>query len=418
MFSIKTQPVVLVAIVIWACLSIQAAAQSYDGEIELPDGTRFWGLVTIQGDQAILVDRNGVRRTFDLWSVQITPRAKLLKYFEREADDIKDEEDDDVDDYLELLSWCKEHGLFQEAEQIAQRILKKKPDNARAQLDLIWAQEHLDSQGKASALDQPTAVKDWLLSRADIQKIRFALVGTYGVADRVSVVFRNKALARFLQDPAGGGAFDRDQRRTFMRLRKHEQLQTIKRTTGSKYQKDIEIRADPQVIRQFRKRVLPVAIRSCGTVQCHGGQAGDFKLRSGKRGGTSFVYTNFYLLDTYGSANNRLIDRARPQESLLLVYGLRTGLAAGPDQRQARADHPVPIDKLPFKSPSDRRYQQVLRWIDSLEPIWPDYGISVPSDTSEKKSKVRARRRSGRRRSVDKSKIAPETQPAPANKAK
>ena len=411
MFIIKTRPVVLTAIVIWACLSIHAAAQSYDGEIELPDGTRFWGLVTFQGDQVILIDRSGVRRTFNLRSVQITPRAKLLKYFEREADDIKDEEDDDVGDYLELLSWCKEHGLFQQAAQIAQRILKKKPDNARAQLDLIWAQEHLNSRDKASALDQSTAVQDWLLSKADIQKIRFALVATHGVADKVSVVFRNKALARFLQDPAGGGAFDRDQRGAFMRRRKHVQLQTIKRTTGSKYQKDTEIRTDPQVIRQFRKRVLPVAIRSCGTVQCHGGEAGDFKLRSGKRSSTSHLYTNFYLLDTYGSGNNRLIDRARPQESLLLVYGLRTGLVAG-------ADHPVPIGKLPFKSLSDRRYRQVLRWIDLLEPTRPDYGISVPSDTAQKKGKARARRRPGRRRSAVKSKIAPETQPATPDRAK
>ena len=423
MFIIKTRPVVLTAIVIWACLSIPAAAQSYDGEIELSDGTRFWGLVTVQGGQVILVDRNGVRRTFDRRSVQITPLAKLLKYFEREADEIKDEEDDDVDDYLELLSWCKEHGLFQEAAQIALRILKEEPDNARAQLDLIWAREHFDSKGNASRLSDSTVARDWLLSRADIQKIRFALVRTYGPTDKVSVVFRNKALTRFLQDPAGGGTFTtRAQRGAFMRLRKHEQLQAIKRTTGTKYQKDIEIRTDPQIIRQFRKQVLPVATRSCGTVQCHGGEAGDFKLRSGKRGNTSFVYTNFYLLDTYGSGNSRLIDRAKPQESLLLVYGLRTGLAAGLDQRQERADHPVPIDKLPFKSPSDRRYQQVLRWIDSLDPTSPDYGISVSSDSSQKKgkapAKTSARRRSGRRRSGDKSKSAPKTQPAPADKSK
>jgi len=367
----------LIAVTVLACSSLPAAGQGIEAEVTTQEGARFWGTVTIEGNQVKLVDKSGITRTFDLNSVTITRRAELLRTFERWLDDIEDE-GDDVDDYLELLNWCKEHGLYEQTQQVARTILKDKPDNPTAKLALDWAREQLRA-GLQPLTKQPTRTTGLvLLSESDIQKIRFALFDTRAAADRVLVKFNNDVLQRFLQDVANEQGFQTlAEQRAFLRLPPHEQLRTIKEMTGNKYQRDIEIRTDPLAITRFRRWVMPVVSRSCATVQCHGSDKTEFQLHSGRRLSLAALYSNFYIMDTHQSSAGRLIDRARPQDSLLLRYTLGKAVAAQRGVRRViTTEHPGQIAPA-FRSPNDRRYQQLLSWIESLEPTQPDYGLSL-----------------------------------------
>ncbi len=81
------------------------------------------------------------------------------------------------------------------------------------------------------------------------------------------------------------------------------------------------------------------------------------------------MYTNFYILHKYANKDGRMIDRTKPEESLLLQYGLPREMTNTP--------HPdVPGWRPRFTSKSDRLYEQYRAFIDSLWQPTPDYGIT------------------------------------------
>jgi len=369
-----------VCIAAFLCRSgLLALAAGVDGQIVTGDGARFWGAVERQGRQYVLTDSSGVTRTFPVESVEFVSRAELLKKFERWADEIHDEKDDDVDDYLELLDWCREQGLLQETQVIAGRILRRDPDNTEAKFARQWAQEQKRAEQKtrALAMARTRPADKSLLSNDDIQKIRFELIDVTDASSRVIALFRNNVLQRFLQDVSGRKGFRTPaEQRAFLRLSPQAQLRTIKEMTGSKYREDIDIPKDPPVMRTFRRHVLPIVAKSCGTRDCHGSKNDAFHLYTTRKPSEAVVYTSFYLMDTYESEAGRVIDRAHPQDSLLLVYGLGQPTSGRPSLRQEALQHPVAIKPI-FRSTRDGKYRRILRWIESLDPVPPKYDLSL-----------------------------------------
>ena len=141
---------------------------------------------------------------------------------------------------------------------------------------------------------------------------------------------------------------------------------------------DIRIANDPPALQEYRTLIQHL-LTSCATAACHGGGAGSdrFALHA-KADHEPEAYANFITLNKfhYKPAKGReaeMIDRNRPEDSLLVQFGLPFDLANTP--------HPdVEGFRPAFRTKNDPKLRQVVHWIaDSLSPLQSNYG--VPFDT-------------------------------------
>lgn len=263
---------------------------------------------------------------------------------------------------------------------------------------------NLQTRPAAAAPDSATANGE-LLTPEQIQKLKFAeFLGRQerrsplpratrrarpgqpapppppGVARRTSqglreeflqVRFEGDVLNLFLDRMSGHTDFSaREDRTAFLSLSPTRQTQLIREHTGNAYQDRINIINDPLVFRQF-ERVLPMVLSGCATSACHGGpQAQGWRLRTARPRTDLNLYSNFIVLSHSGRGNQRLIDRAKPQDSLLLQYGLPL--------RQATFQHPQVIPVVYPRGFDDVRYQTILTWIESLTIPEPRTGVTLP----------------------------------------
>ena len=135
---------------------------------------------------------------------------------------------------------------------------------------------------------------------------------------------------------------------------------------------DVRIVTDPGSLLTFKQSVHPAVIQSCATAACHGGgDAGRFVLYPQPRSDEA-IYTNFYTLtqttaqydDPAGAAFGggevlrRMIDRAQPDQSLLLQYWLPA------DTQGVDYPHPeVEGWQPPANGPDDPAFRAIREWI-------------------------------------------------------
>jgi hypothetical protein len=137
----------------------------------------------------------------------------------------------------------------------------------------------------------------------------------------------------------------------------------------------VEIKTDPASMREFRRPVEQTIVQMCGN--CHNNnKAGRFSLFTDHT--DAAVYSNFIILQKYsafvGGAQRLVVDRTTPEASLLLEFMLPSDLTNTP--------HPA-VNNQPFKPPvkskSDPRFQMILKWLKTLDPLSPNYGIDLSS---------------------------------------
>ncbi len=370
------------------------------------DGRELRGDVT-QVDDHIRIDVNGIITTIPRDQVK---SIKALKSIEEEYEDRRSKLGaDDSKGHFELARWCERNKRFDLVVKQCEYILQIEPANENASLLLQLAKHRLEEadlpKGKPRPVGPPEPVfggelagQTPVLTPQDVQKLRFAEVGTRR-SERISLRFSNRVAQRFWETMQDDEEFQRQWPRTrFFRLRPHQQLRLIKRWTGDQFSTDIEINSDPYVFQEFKSRVLPIVTRGCASIKCHGGpEARGFRLHTDPTMSTEVLYTNFLILDNYEYTAEagveaerphqeakkpededveetgrrkvyRMIDRDRPEYSLLLEYGLPGEVAESP--------HPTPPEFIPvFRNRRDRQYQIVLNWISALQLPRPDYGI-------------------------------------------
>ena len=138
---------------------------------------------------------------------------------------------------------------------------------------------------------------------------------------------------------------------------------------------DIRIASDPPALQEYRSLIQRALLNGCATAACHGGGAGSerFALHT-KADHEPEAYANFITLNKfhYKPAKGReaeMIDRNRPEDSLLVQFGLPFDLANTP--------HPDVEGYRPvFRTKNDPKLRQVVHWIaDSLSPLQSDYGV-------------------------------------------
>jgi len=172
----------------------------------------------------------------------------------------------------------------------------------------------------------------------------------------------------------------------FLALSPFEQANAIFVNGDPKLRKDVKVLTDPTSLREYRQVVQPVVLRNCATSGCHGGEAGGSFLLYSSADSEETTYTNFYILQQYTKAapnrtpatglfggtggQMRMIDRAQPQNSLIIQYALPVDTA--------EYDHPqVPGWRPGFTGLNDRNLARVTEWIGkTLSPLEPTYNIS------------------------------------------
>jgi len=329
--------------------------------VEKSDGTFARGWLKKDKGKSTFVDAKGE-------SVELTKKDKtytlsqMNQEFKRVRQSIMTQDLKDIERNSKIISWAKNHNLYEQVEEYAQKNIQLNPSNPDpiAEENLKWAREQLDAI-KTGPSAGPGS--DWTMQ--DVQKVRFALIPPLGKpAENMLITFKNNVVKRFFEKEGKEGKYGtKDAQREFSRKPPTEQAQIIKQETGNTYQPDINIGKEPTVMLEFKRIVQPIVTRGCSSINCHG--SGHNPLKLAPRAATPpEIYANFYSLDTHRSERGTIIDHENPNQSLLLNYLLPPILASN------NLTHEHEIRPL-IKSKSDPRYRQLVDWIKSLptEPI-------------------------------------------------
>jgi hypothetical protein len=215
------------------------------------------------------------------------------------------------------------------------------------------------------------------LADADITRLKMAEYPLDGEPQTVHVEFTKKRNDPTIEDLiekaiADARADEPDWKRILEKGHPPEKLQPLLRTTGLRHADRVNIRGDTETFSEFRKKVLPLAMRGCARSGCHGGNATEyFRFPTGAQSSDDFVYTAFYVLDSIHTPLGPMFDRDLPEESALLKYMLppREGKPVHPPVKNAKL---VPT----LESRESREYRDVVSWISSLRVPHPDYGLA------------------------------------------
>jgi hypothetical protein len=190
--------------------------------------------------------------------------------------------------------------------------------------------------------------------------------------DNLRIRFERNVLRRFV-DYVG-----RDELPNFFSLNALQQANLIVQKGPPEMAQDVTILNDPPALRDYRRVIQPFIVQNCASVACHGG--GGTKLHIVTPADSdAAAYTNFYTITKYvkempasdaavfGGANPRLVDRQRPEQSLLVQYSLPGAIS--------EFDHPDVRDyRPPLRSKTDPRFRQLVDWMGvSLKPVDPRY---------------------------------------------
>jgi len=300
---------------------------------------------------------------------------------------------DDAKGHYGLAEWCHQQRRYGLLLWQADYVLKLDPEHVEAKLLRSIALRQLKEQGREGLEDPggapprpggkrilPDELRELFVTQQDVRKLRWAEFRDRPAGDRrlppdqregARVKFGKGVLTDFLDAMAGDRDFTgKANRRRFLRLPQMDQLQLIRYYKGDAYADRIEIASNPLVFRKF-KDVLPIVQQGCGANNCHGGNvpAKPFGFRNSPLLPELSLYTNFLILDRVRLGKADLVNRTKPEDSLLLQYGL--------PELFAERMHPTEIKPLFLRGPRDRKYQTVLGWIQSLRDPRPRTGVKL-----------------------------------------
>lgn len=366
-----------------ACLAMTAIAYGANKTVILKDGRKISGEVT-KTDSGYSVKTDGGEVQFkDSEVASVVDAADIQKEYQ---DRLAKIDDKDANAHFELAVWAEQNAAPDIAMKEVLRSLELNPDSEKAQVlkrkleaaaratstppePKTKPANGTNQTGGAAGLD----IKD-LVTDEDITKIRFWEV--HKKDPGVSIDFSNNALKRFIE----GQAMEPKDEKSFRALSRSEQLVYIRETSGQdRLMEDIIVKSDPTAIKEFRA-VWPGIEQNCAVADCHGGPKGKGQLKlfpRGKAPNEKADYTNFLILSLWEKDGRRLIDRQRPEDSLLLQYGLPV--------KDAEFDHPGKHSAVMFSSKKAPNYKKLDEFIRGLEgPKTPNYGTKYQPPVGRK----------------------------------
>lgn len=233
-----------------------------------------------------------------------------------------------------------------------------------------------DDHSEADGADPVKPAKT--LTDEQISRIRYMELSAMRLRrkepDHVTVKISKDTIDEFLLSMEGHEDFRGERaRRTFLKMTAPQKLDVIARYKGAAYADKVMITSDPDVFVEFKQQVMPQVIRGCATSGCHLSTNKDAPVFgfSAKRNEQA-VYSNFLLLNDLQVDTHRVIDRSKPDESLLLTYLLPRS------EVQPELRHPGDVEYRPiFRSRTHPRYKILRKWISSLKHPAEEYGVHI-----------------------------------------
>ncbi|MEM6550825.1 MAG: hypothetical protein AAF750_01615 [Planctomycetota bacterium] len=174
-------------------------------------------------------------------------------------------------------------------------------------------------------------------------------------ADRPEVPRGRQAQADFLREPGW------------------KQLELLFQLRAREYYGKARVLREPDVLRVYRSRINRNYVASYFRKHFGSGNL-PLYLFLKNPGEQREAYTNFYILNQYSYDGRPMINRDRPEDSLLVQWGL--------PRDEARFPAPDIENWDPyFSSTEDRRYTELVDWINSLFVPQPAYSIQYAPPT-------------------------------------
>lgn len=351
------------------------------GIVITQDGKQYSGDITESPNEVRIVDK-GITQIVARDQVKdILWQPSVDEIYKQKAKQLRD---NDAEGYYRLAEWCRGQDRYDLVKQAADKVLKNNPkhENAKLLADLATRklQEQAATSQPADSIDD-TADDDGKikLTDSDIQKLRFLEYRLTAIEERARVEFARNFTKKFLEEMSGEPEFgSRFQKNMFERAQPSEKLKQIiqiserKFSTPSKYVGDVKIVDDPWVFQEFKSRLLPPILNSCATSACHGGKnARKYRLINETVIRPQTLYTNFLILDAVKTPEGRMIDRDKPEQSLILQFNLPPELSS-----YRHPEVTSPFNPL-FRNREDPAYQRMLNWIGMLRVPRPNYGLQA-----------------------------------------
>lgn len=421
-------------VVIWGCLLLACAlcfhvAQAQEVTVLLKDGRQIKGEMVGESDTSITLMIANIAQQIPRDNVEeIKVNQTPAEVFRQRKAALKA---DDVIGRYELASWANDNGHHRMALDELNLLAKQYPEHpyqrritllTRVVKDSISKQQAEENLRQAAAdranngtrpTDAETPDNQAVVSEVSVQRperptrsarpkrgerwvvpeeallseeqINLIRVYEIDLSKRPTVIVHPDAIDTLFKQFGDDAAVPRGrtEQARFRGKRGYEQLEVIFAARAKELYSQIVVRDDPPAMRSFRTGIhRNYVIGYCG--ECHGnGGADGLMVVLDRPVSTSTVYSNFLTLSRIESARGMMIDRSRPEESLLLQYGL--------PREDAKTPHPDVEGWLPsFRGDwtRDPIYRSIVKWIgDELYRPTPNYGIRwtppVPPEPAE-----------------------------------
>ena len=399
-----------------------AELSAKNGELTLTDGRVMEGDIAEKADGYDVTAPSGAVITFRKDEVKGQP-----EYYNTLADGYDKKKaalsKDDAKGLVALAIWAKNHKLIEQMGDAAAAALVADPNNVRAKLLMEAYQNSKKAPPTQPAVappirttpsptPTPTPVGPGVgvqppsptgkLTEDDINAVRLLEMAA---GDRMPMTYKRDELWNLItklakdavNDPTLSGTRAQE---NFLGLRPEPFAQlrfAMVKINPDQYfrlaeKKVVALRTDPACLTVFKVTVNPWFVQTCGAPGCHGGSnpAAPFRLSQGKDDPS--VYTNFYVLSEFVvDKNRRLLDRDRPEDSLILKFALSPDQVDPKDQHPQVNGMPVRLGSPSFPNKNARIYQLIMTWLtpslgDDRKPEWlrttdrVDYHITFPAN--------------------------------------
>lgn len=349
-----------------------------DVEILLTDGRRLNGQLVDRTDEVLVVRIAGIETRLRVADVaEIKPMRPVE---ERHRDMRAGIDDTDETRLLRLAEWAQSKGRPDLALEDVQQVLAVNPRNPEAlelktllEAQMALPGQHPDQTPGGSP--KPERPKFPMLDEDQINLIR---VYEVDLSDPPRMLIAKDSVRKFIETYAGQGPVpaSKDGREAFARKPAAKILEAMFDLQAREFYSQVRVEENPPTMRAFREDVHRWVIASCATNECHGGaEAGRFQLNNKRPNSDASVYTNFYIIDRFRTAEGlALLDFENPARSPLLQYAL--------PQTDAMYKHPELNRegrnqlKPAFRSENDDKFEATVGWIKSLYLPRPEYPIT------------------------------------------
>ncbi len=368
-----------------ACLASTLVAAE-QATVTTKDGRKLTGQLLQQTPETITLEISGIRTPIEMdtvESVQIGATVDEI-YQQRKAD----LDPTDFDAGYGLAYFLFENKMYSAAKTELAELAKRFPDNDQiARLETVIDQRvklladpggtvpvrpaARPTQPAGDQAEQP-APEDQLLTTEQVNLIRLWELPADLLGTQPRITIPKDAIREFLDvyrdhDRVPKG---RTAQRDFLALKGYEQLDLLFQLRAREFYQDVIVRDDPPALAPFRRIINPTYVARFFRRHFGTGQVPDFYLIGRNPNGVAEAYTNFYILSETNINGAPMINRAEPEKSLLLQWGLPRDAASfpAPDVPGWRPFFAAGLD--------DPRFLEYVRWIQRLFNPKPNYGIS------------------------------------------